>query len=365
MITGFWEFFAPSRHSDGHVWDLDTWKRHLDDMASHGINVLNIYLHGYATGYMSSISFLDSTSSANRDSCNRLLNEIIDHAHRRNIKVFAANHTYIYARKCVDKLDACYIDDLGVDMIYWPYDKLVTLSADSGYTQELILKMFEEQYNFFPELDGFIYEGERKYFPGPGSKRSYDRWAASHGRRPYTQVGPEQFFHWANEKNINQDWIDYVSFREGSLVRNVWETLKQQGFSGEIFYCYGTIDHSVDHPVNADIFIDTSGGCCGFCPYNYSFPTSSDIYDNIKLISDNRRVPVMYVVDAQVGWHAARDEKSPDYMNDAWAQYIEEAKQLQPDYFIFFGYQWNSLRNGVAPADNRKKIYNLIGSMIR
>jgi hypothetical protein len=360
MIKGFWEFFTPSKHSDAHTWNLDTWKKHLDDMASHGIKALNIYLHGYATGYMSSIPFLDTTPSANRDSCNKLINQIIDHAHHLDMKVFAANHTYIYQRKCVDKLDACYIDDLGVEMIYWPYDNLVTLSADSGYTQELIIKMFEEQHRFFPELDGFLYEGERKYFPGPASKRGYDRWAKVNGKKPYSEIVPEQFFYWLNDRSVKQDWIDYVSFRDGSLVRDVWESLKQQGFTGEMFYCYGTINYSVDHPINAEIFMDASRHCSGFCPYNYSFPTPDDIFANVKQISDKRQVPVMYVVDAQVGWHSAKDDKSPEYMDNSWEQYIEEARQIQPEYLIFFGYEWNSLRNGVSPEENRKKIYRLM-----
>jgi hypothetical protein len=363
MEIGFWENFAPSPHSQAHCWDIDQWKRHLDEMARHDIRLLTIYLRWYSTGYRSVIPFLDRTPSANADSGNRLLPLLIGEAHRRGIKVFAANHTYIYLERLVGTLDRCAIDDMGAGNPYWPHDRQVTLSADSGHTREIVLQMFEEQFTLFPELDGFVYEGERKYFPGPGSRRAYTRWSATQsGAMPYDDLQPERFFDWIRDRTIPTGWVSFVSDREGRLVREVLETLRGRGFAGEMFYCYGTSDFTPDHMLDPTAFRGAAGEGIGLMPYNYDHPTAGDKLARIADLKHRHGFDLMYVVDGQVGWHRSAPESDPGYMDAAWAEYVRQARVLDPRYFVFFGYEWNALRNGMTPRRNRDAIYGLLTS---
>ena len=236
--VGFWDYTAP-QHGSLEAYTEADWDELLDDLAQDGVNSLVICVKWITTGYRSALPWLDQDPICTAISTdNRTLHYGFREARKRGFKIWLL----IVATQFP-------VEKFGLEPVWAPEWMLDVFGGLIGYydadhpgLRERIHEMVAEITELFGQyVDGVIAELEFCDRAEPHRVEGYNRWAVQNNRPDYETVSqvPLQprcypFTHWR----------DYATHRRITLLREIEETLRENGFTGE----YATIAEFENSP---------------------------------------------------------------------------------------------------------------------
>jgi hypothetical protein len=328
---GFWDYTTPGCGGMGEYQKQD-YMLLLDDMAAAGMNSLCILVKWLTTGYRSRLPFLDQLPDCPViASDNRLLQEAIVEAGKRNIKVWiGAVVSYYDAEKFTNAKPWHIFQDMGgykLPMGVGAY------AADEPVLTERAIQIFEELLDIFPGVGGLVVELESSGIEQPERIPRYNQWAKENNRPAFDKLG-----HPFNPRYFDvTPWRDYTSNARFKLLRELEKALRGKGFAGDLsMICEtGSYTNSVVQEVNLQ-------------EYRKQFPQWKTItYEYEKYMNRYAMMEFCIETPKQEGlevYYLPRGIMTwgmkwplPISLEESWCRDLEDIQMFQPHSVWWFG----------------------------
>jgi len=239
---GFWVYTDPLA-GGCCAYQSDDWLRLLDDMADGGMNSLVICIRGKRTGYRSRLPFLDQPDGCPAiESDNRILHDVIEQAHDRDIRVHFQNSVNIGQ-----------VAEFGVSLpqgVTTPSHGCFKFDLDSPGIEERAVAMTRELIELFPNADGLSLETEGGYIFYPHRKQRYDEWALKHNEQAWDELcakppDPRVYPY--------ESWRRYATYRTCQLIELLMAEAKSAGFNGTFSHMFESYKQPGTHQIAYDM----------------------------------------------------------------------------------------------------------------
>jgi hypothetical protein len=225
---GFWDYTAPGAGGmEGYT--RDDYSALLDDMSASGMNSVLVMPKWITTGYRSRLPFVDQhPSNPVTGSDNVLLRDFLNDAKRRGIKTWIGAVASMFPARCVASAPYSFYDgsQWGASI-----EKIGCYDLDTPEVNEFAQPLFEELYELFPAIDGFMVELEFAAHVMPHRAPLYNAWAEAN-RRPRF----DSLFMKLDGRSMTSlsPWREYSTHRRTELLAKIEKALRARGFRGEL-----------------------------------------------------------------------------------------------------------------------------------
>ncbi len=304
----------------------------LDDMAAAGMNSLCVYVKWLTTGYRSRLPFLDQIpGSPVMDSNNRLLQEVIEEARKRKIKIWLGAVTTYFDLERVPESKPYYVYEqmAGYKLPF----RVGAYTPDTPGITEKTVQIFEEMIDLFSGVGGLVVELEGAGIEQPERIPLYNQWARNNHRPPFEQLG-----HPLNARGFDvAPWRDYTTAKRLNLLQAVDQAVRSKGFKGDLAMICETdkTPYSAIQEVNLREY---GRQFPHWKTITYEYDKDVHRYAMMDLCIDTPRqlgLEVYYLPRGVMTW--GLDWPLPLSLEESWRRDWEDIEMFHPDSVWWFG----------------------------
>ena len=319
---GFWEYSCP--FSGQAAWyQREDWERLLDDMAGGGMNSLALVVKWATTGYRSSLPWLDQDpkNCAAVATGNELLQQVLDMAHQRGIKVWIAG-----------VCSGFMVREFGIAPPDGKRKGSFAYDPDYPGVLERICELFREITALFQAADGLVVEMESVDSDWPHRVPLYNQWAEANRRPSYGELKAERLDARHYQK---RHWRDFTTSRRCLALQEIEKTVRGGGFRGGLAMICETSNEGGAYvqAVNLHQYRESMPGWAAVTyDYNRHFDRWADV--DFCIEQPKRCGLETYYLGRGV---MTFEGKLGIPLAEHWRLDLEDVRRFQPDGFWFFG----------------------------
>lgn len=325
---GFWDYTTPVA---GGVerYQLDDYRRLLDDMAGAGMNSLLLVVKWFTTGYRSCLSFLDQMpDNPVIASDNELLRRVIREAHARRILLRLGAVVTIFP---VDRMTASPVSTHVMQAGGIPLFRAGYFDPDAPGVQSHAVQICEEIIENFPEADGLMVELEGADADMPHRIPRYEQWAAEKGYPTHANLRRPLGL---RSMDI-PGWRAYTTQRRIDILLDIEHALRARKFTGS--FCTicetGHTAYTLSHEVDLEML---HRACPAWDAVTYEYEKAAHRYAMMDLCIETPKkigMTTFYLPRGIMTWGAPLSIP----LRQSWAMDVEDILRFQPDGVWWFG----------------------------
>lgn len=327
---GFWDYTTPAA-GGAERYQLDDYRRLLDDMAGAGMNSLLLVVKWFTTGYRSRLSFLDQMpDNPVIASDNALLRQVISEAHARRILLRLGAVVSIYP---VDRMTAAPINSHVELTGGYPLPfRAGYFDPDASGVQSHAVQICEEIIEVFSEADGLMVEIEGADADMPHRIPRYEQWATAKGYPAYANLG-----HPLGLRLLDiPGWRAYTTQRRVDIMQDIERALRSRKFAGSLCtICEtGSTAYTMSHEVDLEMM---HRACPAWDAVTYEYEKTAHRYAMMDLCIETPKkigLTTFYLPRGIMTWGTP---PRPTTLRQGWEMDVEDILRFRPDGVWWFG----------------------------